>query len=129
MNNIPSQHTAVMTPQIQITGLSTRPSLRAWLHAGLQDLQKLTTITAADVRLERMASASPAMQAHVHLAVAGPDIHVTARDHTIQAVWLKVLKSLKSQIARRKAKLHRRHTGTQLVHGPENRRSGHAVRM
>lgn len=116
-----------MTPQIQIKGFLARPSLRAWLHAGLLDLQKLTAITAAYVRLERLAEASPAMQAHVHLAIAGPDIHATAKDHTIQTVWHKVLKNLKSQISRRKAKLHGRHKGTQLVRGPENRRANSTV--
>ena len=127
MNNIPSQYAHSMTPQIQLKGFPVHPSLRAWLQAGLQDLQKLTVITAADVRLERMAGASPAMQAHVHLAIAGPDLHVTTRDHTIETVWHKVLKNLKSQIARRKAKLHGRHKGTQLVHGPENRHSRSTV--
>ena len=128
MNNIPSQYARSMTPQIQLKGFPARPSLRAWLQAGLQDLQKLTVITAVDVRLERVAGASPALQAYVHLAIAGPDIHATARDHTIQTVWPKVLKNLKSQIERRKAKLHGRHKGTQLVHGPENRRAASPVR-
>lgn len=123
MNNIPRPYSPSMVPQIQFRGFSARPSLRAWLQAGLRELQTLTVITAADVRLERIADASPAMQAHVHLAIAGPDIHVTAKDHTIQAVWHKVLKNLKRQIERRKAKLHGRHKDTQLVHGPENRRS------
>lgn len=116
-----------MTPQIQFKGFTARPALRTWLEAGLRDLQELTVITAADVRLERRAGASPAMQAFVHLAVSGPDIHATASDHTFEAVWLKVMKNLKGQIARRKAKLHARHKGTQLVHGPENRRSRSTV--
>ena len=117
-----------MTPQIHFKGFSTRPSLRAWLQTGLHDLQKLTAITAAEVRLERMAGASPAMQAQVHLAVSGPDIHATARDHTIQTVWHKVLKNLKNQIQRRKAKLQARHHGTQRVGALESRRPGFTVR-
>ena len=122
MTSIPRHFTPFTTPHIQIKGFLARPSLRAWLHAGLLDLQKLTVITAADVRLERLADASPAMQAHVHLAIAGPDIHVTAKDHTIQTVWHKALKNLKSQIERRKAKVHGRRKGTPLVHGPERDR-------
>ncbi len=115
-------HTPMTTPQILFKGFAARRDLRAWLQAGLGDLQDLIVITAADVRLVRAAGASPAMQAYVQLAVPGPDIHATARDHTIQTVWLKVLKNLKRQIVQRKARMQGRNKGEQLVRGPENRR-------
>lgn len=118
------QHDAVMTTQVQFNGFNARPGVRALIEDGLRDLRTLTLITAATVRLERRRECSPAMQAQVNLAVAGPDIHVTAADHTVQAVWLKALKNLRRQIERRKTKLRRRNTGEQLVHGPENRRNG-----
>lgn len=118
------RHDAVMTTQVQFQGFTARPGVRARIEDGLRDLRKLTLITAATVHLERRRECSPAMQAQVHLAVSGPDIHATATEHTVQAVWLKVLKNLRRQIERRKTKLQRRNTGEQLVHGPENRRIG-----
>lgn len=121
MNN---QYIPIMTTQIQFKGIAVRPGVRARIEEGLRELQTLTTITAATVHVERRGELSPAMHAQVHLAVSGPDIHATAADHTVQAVWLKVLKNLRRQIERRKAKLRRRNTGEQLLHGPENRWSG-----
>jgi len=37
------------------------------------------------------------------LAVPGPDIHAEARDHTLEAAWLKVTAALRKQIEKRKA--------------------------
>ena len=51
----------------------------------------------------------------LHLAIAGPDIHATARDHTIEAAWLKVIKNVKRQIERRKTKQDARHKDMRLV--------------
>jgi ribosome-associated translation inhibitor RaiA len=113
-----------MTPNIQFRGFAGSAGLRTWLLAGLRELQQLTAITAVDVRLERQAGTSPAVHASVHLAIAGPDLHVTAADHTIQTVWRRILNDLKTQITRRKAKQRGRHKGTQLVHGHESRRLG-----
>ena len=54
--------------------------------------------------LERERDSAPAFRAHVHLAVPGPDIHAAARDHTLEAVGLKVAKNLRKQIERRKTR-------------------------
>lgn len=128
MTAMNKRHDAAMTTQVQFKGFNARPGVRAWIEDGLRDLRTLTLITAATVRLERRRECSPEMQAQVHLAVSGPDIHVTATDHTVQAVWLKVLRNLHRQVGRRKAKLRRRNTGEQIVHGPENRWTGSTVR-
>ena len=40
----------------------------------------------------------------VLLAVPGPDIHAEAREHTLEAAWLKATASLRKQIEHRKAR-------------------------
>ncbi len=116
-----------MIIQFRIRGLNATASLRAWLEQQLEGLHSLTPVSIADVRLERREGTSPAIQAYVHLAIAGPDIHATACDHTSQAVWLKVIKNLKRQIEGRKAKQEARHKRTSEVRGVANRGSGAGV--
>ncbi|MGZ8937972.1 MAG: HPF/RaiA family ribosome-associated protein [Limisphaerales bacterium] len=92
----------------QIRGLNANAGLRAWLEKQLERLHKLIPVSSADVVLERERDSAPAFRAHVYLAVPGPDIRATARDHTLEAVWLKVTKNLRQQIARRKSRPHLR---------------------
>ncbi|MFN0069354.1 MAG: HPF/RaiA family ribosome-associated protein [Limisphaerales bacterium] len=104
-----------MNIQFRIRGLNANASLRGWLEKQLERLHSLIPVSAAEVVLEQQRDHAPAFRAQVHLAVPGPDIHADARDHTVQATWLKVFKNLKKQIERRKArqqlrlKSHRQH--------------------
>ena len=116
-----------MTIQFRIRGLNATASLRKWLGQQLEGLHSLTPVSIADVRIERQQGASPSIQAYVHLAVAGPDIHATACDHTIQTVWLKVIKNLKRQIEGRKTKQEARHKRTSELRGVSNRWAGGSV--
>ena len=100
-----------MKIQFQIRGLNANSSLRGWLQKQLERLHSLIPVTTAEVVLERERSGAPAFRAHVHLAVLGPDIHAEARDHTLEAVWLKVAKKLRQQIERRKSGQQLRHKG------------------
>jgi len=93
-----------MQTQFRIRGLNADASLRLWLEKQLERLHKLIPVSTAEVVLEREQDSAPAFRAHVHLAVPGPDIHAAARDHTVEAVWLKVAKNLRQQIERRKTK-------------------------
>ena len=93
-----------MNIQFRIHGLNADASLRAGLEQQLEELKSLIPVTSAEVVLEHRRDAAPAFEAHVHLAVPGPDIHAAARDHTLEAAWIKVLKNLKKQIERRKTK-------------------------
>jgi len=93
-----------MNIQFRIRGLNANTGLRRWLEQQLERLHGLIPVTAAEMVLEHRRDAAPAFGAQVHLAVPGPDIHATARDHTAQAAWLKVFKNLKQQIERRKTK-------------------------
>jgi ribosomal subunit interface protein len=85
--------------------------MRSWLELQLERLRSLIPVSTADVLLERQRDGAPAFRAQVHLAVPGPDIHAEARDHTLQAAWLKVAKKLRQQIERRKIRQQLRHKG------------------
>lgn len=104
-----------MKTQFHILGLNLNASSRAWLEKQLERLHRLVPVTTADVVLERQRENAPAFRAHIHLAVPGPDIHADARDHTLEAAWLKVTAALRRQIERRKSrqqigrKGHRQH--------------------
>ncbi len=98
-----------MKIQFRIRGLNASASLRAWLEQQLERLQSLIPVTTAEVVLEQQRDNAPAFRAHVHLAVPGPDIHAAARDHTLEAAWLKVTKNLRQQIERRKTRQQLRH--------------------
>ena len=100
-----------MKIQFRIRGLNANAGLRAWLEQQLERLHKLIPVSTAEVVLEREQDSAPAFRAHVHLAVPGPDIHAAARDHTLEAVWLKVAKNLRQQIERRKSRQQLRHKG------------------
>jgi ribosome-associated translation inhibitor RaiA len=104
-----------MKIQFHIRGHNDNASLRRWLEQPLVRLQNLTSITAAAVVLEYERDYTPAFRAFALLAVPGPDIHAEARDHTLEAAWLKVTVALRKQIERRKMrqqlqpKGHRQH--------------------
>ena len=93
-----------MKIQFRIRGLNANAAMRAWLQEQLERLHQLIPVSIAEVVLEREPDSAPAFRAHVHLAVPGPDIHAAARDHTIEAAWLKVTKKLRQQIERRKSR-------------------------
>ena len=105
-----------MKIQFRIRGLNANASLRGWLEQQLERLHSLIPVSAADVVLEHQREATPGFRAQVHLAVPGPDIHADARDHTLEAAWLKVTKKMRKQIERRKARQEAKHKGP-LRHG------------
>ena len=101
----------IMKIQFRIRGINANASMRAWLKTQLERLHNLIPVSTAEVVLEREQHSAPAFRAHVHLAVPVPDIHAAARDHTLEAAWLKVTKNLRQQIERRKTRQQLRHKG------------------
>ena len=93
-----------MKIQFHIRGLNVRNSSRRWFERAIERLQNAISISRAAVVLERQREAAPAFRTSVLLAVPGPDIHADARDHTLDAAWLKVTRALRKQIDQRKAK-------------------------
>jgi ribosome-associated translation inhibitor RaiA len=100
-----------MKIQFHILGLHLNAGLRHWLVQPIERLQNLISVTAAAVVLEQRRDNAPAFRVFVSLAVPGPDIHAEARDHTLEAAWLKVAKALRQQIERRRARQQLRHKG------------------
>jgi ribosome-associated translation inhibitor RaiA len=93
-----------MKTQFHIRGLNVSADLRRWLEQPLERLQSLISVSAAGVVLEHRRDDAPAFRAFALLAVPGPDIHAEARDHTLEAAWLKVTTALRKQIEQRKSK-------------------------
>jgi ribosome-associated translation inhibitor RaiA len=82
-------------------GLNARASWRGLVEAQLKRLQGLAAIASAEVTLERQHGAKPPFRVLTLLEVPGPDVHAEARDHTLQAALLKVIKDLERQIRSR----------------------------
>ena len=93
-----------MKTQFHCRGLNLNARLRRWLEQPLEQFQSLISVTVAAVVLEHRQDDAPAFRAFALLAVPGPDIHAEARDHTLEAVWLKVTTALRQQIERRKTR-------------------------
>ena len=94
----------VMKIQFHIRALKENAGLRQRLQQSLEQLAARISISAAAVVLERESNQAPAFRAYALLAVPGPDIHAEARDHTLEAVWLKVTTALRKQIWDRKSR-------------------------
>ena len=91
-----------MKIEYQLRGLNPRAVADRPMNQELERLDRLIPISSARVALEHQRSAAPAFSASVDLAVPGPDIHAAARDHTLEAVMLKVARRLEAQVEERK---------------------------
>ena len=97
-----------MRIQFHIRGLKESAGFRRRLQRSLERLESDIPVSAAAVVVEYERNNAPAFRAYALLAVAGPDIHAEARDHTLDAVWLKVMTALRKQIEQRKSRQHAR---------------------
>ncbi|HOB97444.1 MAG TPA: HPF/RaiA family ribosome-associated protein [Verrucomicrobiota bacterium] len=86
----------------QVRGMPTAIADDRPMDLQLEHLDRLLPISRAHVVVERQPNTTPAFRASVDLAVSGPDIHAAARDHTLEAVLLKVARRLEEQIQGRK---------------------------
>jgi hypothetical protein len=90
-----------MKIQYQTRGLNSRTLSDHPLARHLEHLDGLISISEAQVFLEHHRNMTPAFSASVNLAVPGPDIHVAARDHTLEAVLLKIARRIEEKIEER----------------------------
>lgn len=93
-----------MKIEYQLRGLNPRTIGDRPLDRHLELLDRFIPISTAQVVLEHQRNATPAFSASVELAVPGPDIHAAARDHTLEAVLLKVARRLEEKIGERKTR-------------------------
>jgi ribosomal subunit interface protein len=83
-------------------GLNARAAWRGLVEAQLRKLESLAAIASAQVTLEWQQQVKPAFRVFTLLEVPGPDVHAEARDHTLQAALLKVVRDLERQIRSRR---------------------------
>lgn len=87
---------------LRYNGLNARAYWQGLVEQQLRRLESLAAIASARVTLERQLEATPAFRVQTLLEVPGPDVHAEARDHTLQAAMLKVMKNLERQIRSRR---------------------------
>ena len=95
------QKTESINLQVQLRGMRNSGGLDLLIEESLNALRRLIPISTARVVLEQQRDTTPAYRVFAHLAVPGPDIHATARDHTLVAAWRKLAGNLKKQFQRR----------------------------
>jgi ribosome-associated translation inhibitor RaiA len=110
-----------MEIQFHIRGFNVDPGFRRRLEQQLEGLQRLISVSVAAVVLDHRRDDPPAFRAYVSLAVPGPDIHAAARDHTLEAAWLKVATALRRQIEQRKSRPDARVKRNGQVYGRASR--------
>jgi ribosome-associated translation inhibitor RaiA len=104
-------NSAIMKLIISYRGLKTRPVWQALVETQFKRLEDLGAIASTTVTLE--------------LEVPGPDFHAEARDHTLEAAVLKVVKDLERQIRSRNSRRSERwKTNLQLGMTPSRSSSG-----
>jgi ribosomal subunit interface protein len=105
---------------LRYRGLNARSFWQRLVEAQLKRLQDLAAIASAQVILEWQHELKPAFRVRAHLEVPGPDFHAEARDYTLQAALLKVVKHLERQMRMRKnhqAEKHKAKTRLGLLSG------------
>jgi ribosome-associated translation inhibitor RaiA len=96
--------TTTMKLNLQHLNLRALDAVDAWIERQLSPLARLRQIDVANVRLVRLANASPAYQVNVHLVTPGPDVFAESRDHTLRAAFAKVMAQLREKLTLRAAK-------------------------
>ena len=91
-----------MNIKLHYCGLNARAVWQGLVEVQLKRLQSLAAIASAQVTLEWQRELKPAFRVQAKLAVPGPDFHAEARDHTLEAALLKVVKNLERQIRSRR---------------------------
>ncbi len=83
-------------------------SIVEMIETELKALEPDLQIDEARVHLERSLTNSPPFSASFHLVTPGPDVIVTATDHTLRAAVLKAFDGIADKIGHRHAKRSRR---------------------
>jgi ribosome-associated translation inhibitor RaiA len=100
---------------LRYQGLKARAVWQGLVETQLRKLQNLAAIASARVTLEWQHQVKPAFRVLALLEVPGPDFHAEARDATLQAALLKVVRNLERQIqSRKRRRVDKRKTNMQL---------------
>ena len=93
-----------MRLNVQRLNIRALDAFDSWVERQIRALGQARQIDEANVRLARLADASPAYQVHVHLVTPGPDVFAESRDHTLRAAFAKAMAQLREQITSRAGK-------------------------
>lgn len=107
----------------QFRGLNPRTAGKRPLDQNLEELARRIPISSASIVLTHQQQMAPAFSVAVDLAVPGPDIHAAARDHTLPAALLKVVRRLEQQIEARRSRQERRLKRREPRRGMPNQRN------
>jgi ribosome-associated translation inhibitor RaiA len=110
---------------MRYSGISKRAMWLELVEKQISRLQNLAAIATARVTLEWQRGVKPAFRVLTFLEVPGPDFHAEARDHTVPAALIKVVKNLERQIrSRHNRRADKRKTNLQLGLSPGRSSSG-----
>lgn len=93
-----------MRLNVQHFNIRSLDGLDSWVERQILALGMARQIDEANIRLARLANASPAYHVSAHLVTPGPDVFVEARDHTLRAAFTKALAQLRAAISSRATK-------------------------
>lgn len=96
---------------IKHSAITAVKAVEARVRKQIGALQPLRQIDEAIVHLACEGEASPPFRVHVHLVTPGPDVVAEARDHTLAAALVKVMKQLAQVIGVRAEKRRTRLKG------------------
>jgi ribosomal subunit interface protein len=100
-------------------------ALEHFVESRLLALEARQRIAAAEVHLVAEPDASPRYRASVLLRMPGPDIHASARDHTVRGALERTLDAAEEQLnARQDRRRARRRTELQHTAAPRTGRAG-----
>lgn len=91
-----------MNITVRYCGISKRVYWQSFVEASMRKLQHLAAIARARVTIESQQDVKRGFRVVTELEVPGPDFHAEAREHTLPAALLKVVKELERQIRSRK---------------------------
>ncbi len=91
-----------MNITVRYCGISKRVYWQSLVEASMRKLQHLGDIARARVTIESQQEVKRGFRVVTELEVPGPDFHAEAREHTLPAALLKVVKELERQIRSRK---------------------------
>ena len=93
-----------MNITIRYCGITKRAYWQSLIETSLRKLQHLATIAKARVTIESRPQVKSGFRVVTELEVPGPDFHAEAREHTLPAALLKVVKDLERQMRSRKSR-------------------------
>ena len=121
MKGIFINHPSIMNLKLKFLRMQSSEKYQLLVKRELEPLAKEIPFDHAQVTLEKPQERGSRVEARVHLAVPGPDIHAKAADYTVEAAWRKLGRMVRETWQRR---LRNRQTSSQSVRPTHARAHG-----